>query len=150
MIFRRIYNVLLRPVLHGVKKFKNFLRDLLVCIWRGWNIRLLTACDMNVSKIPATTEFRHPVGIVISSQVKIGHHCSIRQNVTIGLRDEKEKKYPVLGNHVQIGAGAMILGHVSIGDHAIIGAGAIVLKDVPPRSIYRCQLEPIIKPLETD
>jgi len=41
---------------------------------------------------------------------------------------------PILGGHVDVGAGAKILGGVKIGDHAIIGANAVVIQDVPPRA----------------
>lgn len=146
----KIYKKTVRPILNRIKKFKNFLRDMCICLWRGWDLRLLTACDLNLSKIPSTTELRHPIGIVISSKAVIGEYCSIRQNVTIGLRDEKEKEYPVLGDRVCVGAGALILGGVRVGDQAVIGAGAIVLEDVPARSNYLCRLQPIIKLRDTD
>jgi serine O-acetyltransferase len=51
--------------------------------------------------------------------------------VTIGLKRTQERGSPVIGNHVDIGAGAKILGAIHIGDHAVIGANAVVLKDVP-------------------
>ncbi|MCK5114703.1 MAG: serine acetyltransferase [Phycisphaerae bacterium] len=141
-----LYRKTLRPLLHHIKKFKNFIRDLAVCIWRGWNLRLITACDINLYKTPNTTIFTHPVGIIISSKAVLGQHCSIRQNVTIGLKDEGVKEYPTLGDHVRVGAGAMILGGVKIGDRAVIGAGALVLKDVPADTIYYCRMEPVLKP----
>ncbi|MCF7958273.1 MAG: serine acetyltransferase [Phycisphaerae bacterium] len=145
-IFYNSYRVTLRPILHRIKKFKNFLRDLCICIWRGWDLRLITACDMNISKIPASTDFSHPVGIIISSKVKLGQNCSIRQNVTLGLQYDNEKDYPQVGDNVHIGAGAIILGGITIGDRAIIAAGAIVLKDVPADTTYICKVEPVLKP----
>ena len=42
---------------------------------------------------------------------------------------------PVIGNHVMIGAGAVILGEVTVGDNSIIGTNAVVTKDVPARSL---------------
>jgi serine O-acetyltransferase len=42
---------------------------------------------------------------------------------------------PIVGNHVLIGAGAKIIGRVTIGDHSKIGANAVVLRDVPPNSV---------------
>ena len=59
----------------------------------------------------------------------IGPTCLILQQVTIGTRAEGEP--PVLGGHVDVGAGAKILGPLRIGAHAIIGANAVVLKNVP-------------------
>lgn len=72
----------------------------------------------------------HPVGIVIHPNVKIGPNCLIFQQVTLGTRGAQEG-VPVIGGHVDIGAGAKILGGVTIGNHARIGANAVVLTDVP-------------------
>jgi serine acetyltransferase len=138
--YNKVYYRTVRPLLHKVKRLRNFARDLVVCLWRGWDLRLITACDMRICKLPRTTHFGHPVGIVISSRVVIGEHCDIRQNVTIGERSERD--VPVIGSHVLIGAGAIIVGKVSIGDHAKIGAGAVVLTDVPARTTYVLKIEP--------
>lgn len=72
----------------------------------------------------------HPNGIVIHPSARIGPNCLIFQQVTIGSR--KGEILPVIGGHVDIGAGAKILGNVRIGNHACIGANAVVIKDVPP------------------
>ncbi len=71
----------------------------------------------------------HPNGVVIHSEARIGPNCLIFQQVTIGTRAGSMP--PVIGGHVDIGAGAKILGNVHIGDHACIGANAVVLTDVP-------------------
>jgi serine O-acetyltransferase len=72
----------------------------------------------------------HPNGIVVHPKVRIGPNCLIFQQVTIGVTSAGNIP-PVIGGHVDIGAGARILGNVRIGDHARIGANAVVLKDVP-------------------
>lgn len=69
----------------------------------------------------------HPNGIVIHPDVAIGPNCLIFQQVTLGVANG----IPVIGGHVDIGAGAKILGEIAIGDHARIGANAVVLTDVP-------------------
>lgn len=71
----------------------------------------------------------HPNGIVIHPDAVIGPNCLIFQQVTIGLRDGPGA--PRIGGHVDVGAGAKILGPVTIGNHAKIGANAVVLSDVP-------------------
>jgi serine O-acetyltransferase len=71
----------------------------------------------------------HPNGIVIHPGVKIGVNCLIFQQVTIGTRGNPD--VPVIEGHVDIGAGAKILGPVRIGAHARIGANAVVLSNVP-------------------
>ena len=79
----------------------------------------------------------HPHGIVISGKAVIGHNAYIQQSVTIGgttnkkrERDGKIQEVAYIGNNVQIGAGAKIIGPVTIGDHSIIGANAVVVNDV--------------------
>ena len=59
----------------------------------------------------------------------IGPNCLIFQQVTIGMIDGSAK--PIISGHVDIGAGAKVLGGVRIGAHAKIGANAVVLSDVP-------------------
>lgn len=71
----------------------------------------------------------HPVGSVIAPE-KIGENCTIIGAVTIGMRNDW--KFPRIGSNVFIGAGARILGGITIGDGAVIGANAVVIDDVPP------------------
>jgi len=80
----------------------------------------------------------HPVGIVIGAGVKMGSGCVLLQNVTIGTRyidsAEYNDEFPVIGNNVTIGAGAVILGGVHLGDNCTIGANSVILVDVPKGS----------------
>jgi serine O-acetyltransferase len=74
----------------------------------------------------------HFGGIVLHGLTKIGDDCIIRQGVTIGNRYlDRPAEAPRIGNRVDIGAGAKILGPVTIGDDVSIGANAVVLVDVP-------------------
>lgn len=73
----------------------------------------------------------HFGGIVISGDTVIGDDVVIRQGVTIGLSHTGQRGAPVIGNRVDIGAGAKILGPIHIGDDAVIGANAVVIRDVP-------------------
>jgi serine acetyltransferase len=80
--------------------------------------------------------FEHQHGIVIHGSAVIGDDCVIRQGCTIGNRYmDRPLEAPVLGNRVNVGAGAKILGKVTIGDDAAVGANAVVLKDVPAAAI---------------
>lgn len=77
----------------------------------------------------------HQGAIVIHRHCTIGDDCTIRQGVTIGAADEwNPAGGPKLGNHVDIGAGAMILGDVTIGSDVRIGPNAVVTTDVPDNS----------------
>ncbi|HEY1598020.1 MAG TPA: serine acetyltransferase [Pirellulales bacterium] len=77
----------------------------------------------------------HFGGIVISGFAKFGDNCRIRNGVVIGLRRVEEPQAPVIGNNVDIGAGAKILGPISVGDNVVIGANAVVINDVPDNCV---------------
>ena len=72
----------------------------------------------------------HPNGIVIHPDVRVGVNCLIHQQVTIGVK-RGNSKAPIIAGHVDIGAGAKIIGNITLGDHVRIGANAVVLKDIP-------------------
>jgi serine acetyltransferase len=75
----------------------------------------------------------HQNGIVIHGNSTIGDDCVIRQGVTLGNRYlERPFDAPILASRVNIGAGAKILGNVTIGNDVNIGANAVVLNDIPP------------------
>jgi serine O-acetyltransferase len=95
---------------------------------RFWSI--VTGADIPInSKIGGGLLIPHPNGIVVHPDAVIGPNCLIFQQVTIGVRIGTSP--PVIGGHVDIGAGAKIIGAINIGDHAQIGANAVVLIDVP-------------------
>jgi serine O-acetyltransferase len=77
----------------------------------------------------------HFGGIVISGDAVFGDDCVIRNGVTVGLKRTGERGAPILGNRVDIGAGAKVLGAIQIGNDVVIGANAVVLTDVPSNSI---------------
>jgi serine O-acetyltransferase len=81
------------------------------------------------SRIAGGLLIPHPNGIVIHPDAEIGPNCLLLQQVTLG--HGTRPGLPRLGGHVDIGAGAKVLGGVSIGDHARIGANAVVLSDIP-------------------
>lgn len=70
----------------------------------------------------------HPTGVVINSKVRGANNIVLESGVVIG--DDKGKS-PVLGRDLFVGAGAKIIGGVSVGDSVKIGANAVVVKDIP-------------------
>jgi serine O-acetyltransferase len=74
----------------------------------------------------------HTVGTVVMAQ-KIGRNATLVSNVTIGMRNTVE--FPVIGDDVYVGAGARVIGAVTIADGAVIGANAVVIADVPPGAL---------------
>ena len=103
------------------------LRKLLVIRHRFWSV--ITGADIPLTcQIGGGLLIPHPNGIVIHPDAKIGVNCLIFHQVTIGSRNAKG--VPEIGGHVDIGAGAKILGPVRVGAHARIGANAVVISDV--------------------
>lgn len=74
----------------------------------------------------------HGIGVVIGETAIVGDFCLIYQGVTLGgTGKESGKRHPTVGSHVVLGAGAKVLGNITLGDYARIGAGAVVLRSVP-------------------
>ncbi|MFZ7090916.1 serine O-acetyltransferase [Primorskyibacter sp. 2E233] len=86
-----------------------------------------TICQSEIhlnTEIGGGLRLTHPTGIIIHPDAKIGVNCMIFHQVTLA-------GAVVLGGHVDIGAGAKLIGPLTVGDHAVIGANAVVTKDVP-------------------
>ncbi|MDH6245224.1 serine O-acetyltransferase EpsC [Mycobacterium sp. OTB74] len=78
----------------------------------------------------------HGMGVVIGETAEIGDDVMLYHGVTLGGRSlQHGKRHPTIGDRVTVGAGAKILGPVSIGADSAIGANAVVTRDVPPESI---------------
>jgi serine O-acetyltransferase len=77
----------------------------------------------------------HSFDIVVSGDAILGDDVILRNGVTIGLRHTQQRGAPTIGNRVDIGAGAKLLGPITIGDDVAIGANAVVITDVPSNHI---------------
>ena len=74
----------------------------------------------------------HGMGVVIGETAIVGDGALIYQGVTLGgTGKQKGKRHPTLGNHVVVGADALVLGDIEIGHNTRIGAGSVVLRSVP-------------------
>jgi serine O-acetyltransferase len=94
--------------------------------------QILTGIDLPCeASVGHRLVIEHFGGIVVSGDTQLGDDVVIRNGVTIGLRRTGVRGAPVIGNRVDIGAGAKILGEIRIGDDVAIGANAVVLEDVP-------------------
>jgi serine O-acetyltransferase len=104
----------------------------MVCILRHrfWSIVTSADIPLNCKNLGGGLVLMHASGIVIHQDSSLGPNCMVFHQVTIGTRGE-DPRAPRIGGHVDIGAGAKILGPVVIGDHAQIGANAVVINDVP-------------------
>lgn len=99
-------------------------------------IQIITGIELPC-EIPIGNGFviEHSGGIVISGYASFGANCRIRNGVVIGLSRVEDPCAPQIGNNVDIGAGAKVLGNIRIGDNVLIGANAVVISDVPPNCI---------------
>jgi serine O-acetyltransferase len=78
----------------------------------------------------------HGMGVVIGETAEVGDDVMIYHGVTLGGRSlEKGKRHPTIQDHVVVGAGAKILGPITVGRHSAIGANAVVVADVPENSL---------------
>jgi serine O-acetyltransferase len=84
------------------------------------------------ARIGRRFRIEHHGGIVIHGAARIGDDCLIRHGVTIGNSgDDDPLGAPTLGDRVDVGAGAKILGRITVGSDVIVGANAVVVRDVP-------------------
>ncbi len=98
--------------------------------------RWVTGVEIHPSaKIGSGFFIDHGMGVVIGETAEIGDYVTLFQGVTLGgTGKERGKRHPTLGNHVVVGAGAKILGGITIGDNVKIGANSVVLKNVAANS----------------
>ncbi len=99
--------------------------------------RMLTGVDIHPAAVLGPGLFiDHATGVVIGETAEVGTDVTIYHGVTLGGTSlEHGKRHPTVGDRVTIGAGAKILGPITIGTGSRIGANAVVVKPVPPDSV---------------
>ena len=119
-----IQNVLVRKIWSFIYKFMYKF------------VQILTGIEMPCEvEVGDNFLIDHFGGIVISGYAKFGDNCRLRNGVVVGLKNVAEPCAPQIGNNVDIGAGAKILGNIKIGNNVNIGANSVVLTDVPDNAI---------------
>lgn len=101
--------------------------------------RFVTGIEIHpAARIGRNLFIDHGTGVVIGQTAIIGDECRLYHGVTLGGRGnategdgETPRRHPKIGDHVVIGAGAQVLGPITVENHAKIGANAVVTKDVP-------------------
>ncbi|QEA12487.1 AMP-binding protein [Comamonas flocculans] len=120
----------------GVRK--KIFRAPLTIIYRILNKTAQIVCGIKLDytvQLGRRVKLEHFGGMILGAR-KIGNDVIIRQNTTFGIRsiDDLNAK-PIIGDFVDIGAGAVIVGNIEIGENTIIGANSVVFVDIPPNSI---------------
>lgn len=139
----RVEILLCYPGLHAI-----WMHRLVHRLWQRDQLRLaarvlsqLTRLVTGVEIHPGATIGRrffidHAMGVVIGETAEVGDDVMLYHGVTLGGRSmERVKRHPTLEDGVTVGAGARILGPITIGARAQIGANAVVVKDVPPGAV---------------
>ncbi len=105
--------------------------------WGSSLARLFTGVEIHPGATLGSGIFiDHATGVVVGETARIGDDVTIYQGVTLGGTSlEHAKRHPTIGNHVTIGAGAKILGPITVGDDSRIGANAVVVSSVPANSV---------------
>ena len=124
-----VHAILFHRIAHRIWKIKLF--------WLGRLIshisRFLTGIEIHPGAVIGSRFFiDHGMGVVIGETSVIGDDCTIYHGVTLGGTSWKQgKRHPTLENKVVVGAGAKILGPITICSGAKIGSNAVVVKDIP-------------------
>lgn len=132
LLYSGVHAVLLHRVAHAMQT-------------KGWVLparavsqfgKFLTGIEIHpAAKIGKALLIDHGSGVVIGETAIIGDYCTIYQGVTLGgTGKETGKRHPTLGDYVMVGAGAKVLGNITIGSGSKVAAGAVVLSDVPENS----------------
>lgn len=109
----------------------------LLARWLSHAGRFLTGIEIHPgARIGPGFFIDHGMGVVIGETAEIGADVTLYHGVTLGgVNWQKGKRHPTIGDYVVIGAGAKVLGPITIGDHTRIGANSVVVKDTPPESV---------------
>lgn len=105
--------------------------------WVSHVVRWLTGIEIHPGAVIGPGFFiDHGMGVVIGETTEIGRDVTLYHGVTLGgVSTEKGKRHPTIGDRVVIGAGAKVLGAITVGAGTRIGANAVVVKSIPPNSV---------------
>lgn len=113
---------------HHAKLAARFLAELM---------RKLTGVEIHPGALLGQGVFiDHATGVVIGETAEVGDNVTIYHGVTLGGTSlDRVKRHPTVGDNVTIGAGAKVLGAITIGAGSQIGANSVVVKPVPPGAV---------------
>jgi len=105
--------------------------------WLSHAGRFLTGIEIHpAARLGPGLFIDHGMGVVIGETAEVGENVTLLQGVTLGGTSlKREKRHPTLGDNVVVGAGAAVLGAITVGDNSRIGAGSVVVRDVPPNAV---------------
>ena len=139
----RLLEWLIRPEGYYIRRYLRFLRleerfcfatpvKLLAYWYKARKNRLGSRLGFIISAgcFGEGLQLEHFGSVIVNPKARIGRNCKIHGNCCIGSTGGYPDDSPVIGNNVDLGQGAQILGGIRIADDVRIGAGAVVVKDV--------------------
>ena len=133
----------IRPEMYYIKRYLRFLRqeekytfqrpNKLLCFWyRGRKNRLGSRLGFIISAgcFGEDLHLEHFGSVIVNPKARIGKGCIIHGNCCIGSNGGYPDDSPIIGDHVDIGQNAQVLGGIRVADNVRIGSGAVVVKDV--------------------
>lgn len=130
---------------------QHLLIKIIFCpIWISYRLIFNYVLGIDISEyatIGKRFQLWHGIGTIIHPQAIIGNDVIMHHNTTIG-EAVPGGKVPVIGNHVNIGAHAVIIGNIHIGDNVTIGAGSVITKNIPSSVVVVGNPARIIKSTE--
>ena len=146
LLYQSIHVLIFYRIAHGLYKIKLFFLARLISQLG----RFFTGIEIHPgAKIGKGIFIDHGMGVVIEETAEIGDNVTIYHGVTLGGTSlDKVKRHPTVMDNVMIGAGAKILGNITIGSNTKIGANAVVTKDIPENSLAVGNPAEVIKTIE--
>lgn len=127
-----LHAIWMHRVSHALWKAK---RRIMARMFSNWS-RFLTGIEIHPgATIGKRFVIDHGMGVVIGETAIIGEDVLMYHGVTLGGKENSAvDRHPIVGSHVVIGAGAKLIGRITIGDYCYVGANTVVTKDVPSGS----------------
>jgi len=134
ILYPGIWAMFFHRAAHRLYNRRHYFTARFVAVFSRW----MTGIEIHPGAVIGRGVFiDHGMGVVIGETARIGNNVLIYHGVTLGATGNEKnlaQRHPTVGNNVVIGAGATILGPLTLGDGAKIGAGALVIRNVPPKA----------------
>ncbi len=129
LLYAGVHAIIYYRIAHGLYRCRLYFLARFVSQWA----RFWTGIEIHPGAIIGRRlVIDHGTGIVIGETAELGDDVLLYQGVTLGgTGKDVGKRHPTLGNNVMVGAGARVLGPITVRDNSRIAAGAVVLQDVP-------------------
>lgn len=128
LLYSGVHAIIMHKIAHSLYKNKWFFLARLISQFS----RFMTGIEIHPgAQIGRFVFIDHGMGVVIGETAIVGDYCVLFHGVTLGgTSSTKTKRHPTLGSHVVVGAGAKLLGNITVGDYCKIGANSVLVHNV--------------------